>query len=176
MIKDRVIIRTKNPDPENPDGKEVVFKINPSGLSVTQSDLSTLKKTRGGFVKVYMGDGSFNLSFSGVVPLLPDIAHSIDVNTVNLKDCPMWKWFENFSQFVRKNKAYLFELHYFGTPVMLSKSNPVFIGDCSPVSFNLSSEAHLVINYSFTFTGILSEDTFDLDLYPIAEKATKVNI
>jgi len=155
---DKIQIKTLNKDVVPKDKTFVSFQINPASVSIDQASLSSLRKTRKGYVKTYFGEGAFTLSFNGTVVFkLADNKN----NSVDIKDTPGWKWFQKFSQFIRKNMNALFQLHYVGTPLMLSKENPVFVGDCSPVRFSQDANNPYAINYSFTFTGVLQADKED---------------
>ena len=158
---DRVIIKTLNLDVP-PDGNSVKFNINPNSVSIDQASLSSLRKTRKGYVKSYFGEGAFTLSFNGTVVFkLADNEN----NSMEIKETPGWRWFQRFSQFIRKNQSALFQLHYLGTPIALSVDDPVFVGDCSPVRFSQDANNPYAINYSFVFTGVLYKDVEDLSLF-----------
>lgn len=167
-MSDRIILKTTAKDENISNNlKQVAFRINPSSLSIDQASLSSLRKTRSGYLKTYQGEGAFTLNFSGVVGVLPPRAENSSGTPLTVQDCPGWKWFQMFAQFVRKNQAYLFQLNYVGAPVMLDITDPVFVGDCSPIRFSQDANNPAAISYSFSFTGILRADTFRTDLQNI---------
>jgi len=180
---DRVIIRTRNPEATSMDSptsgiSEVKFRVNPASVSIDQGSLSTLKKARYGFVRTYFGEGLFNLGFSGVVNIHPSSSDLVlqdptaslkrDLNKAieegrgmtidQVKNSSGWRWFQKFAKFVRAYQPSLFELHYLGTPLLLSQENPVFVGECSPVKYTQNSDSPFTLSYSFTFIGILQTD------------------
>lgn len=185
-MADRIIIRTRNTQATSLDSPtsgiaQVKFRINPASVSIDQGALSSLKKARFGFVRTYFGEGLFNLGFSGVVNIHPSsrdlilqdptaplsreleeaVAQGKGMTYNQVQNSSGWRWFQSFANFVRAYQSDLFELHYFGTPLMLSQKNPIFVGECSPVKYTQSSESPFALSYSFNFNGILLSDETD---------------
>ena len=178
-MTDRIIIRTRNPDAYGKDSvtggiEEIQFRVNPSSVSINQNTLTSMRKARLGYVRTYHGEGLFSLSFAGIVNIHPSLS-VIDLSNLSdeelaealtfsdIKKSSGWRWFQRFSKFVRVCQPFLFELHYLGTPLMLSQDNPVFVGECSPVKFSQDAENPFSISYSFTFQGVLLSDDIDIN-------------
>lgn len=183
-MADRIILRTRNPNALQSQSvtggiDQVRFRVNPSSVAVSQSSLSSIRKAQLGYIKTYQGEGLFNLKFNGVVNVHPTESDLNDLETFSeeipnhvsfeiVKKSSGWSWFQLFSKFVRVSQPFLFELHYLGTPLMLSQENPVFVGDCDPVSFGQDSESPFGISYSFIFNGVLLSDDVDLNYSSLA--------
>jgi len=189
---DRIVIRTRNPDAYFPDSfsdsfEEVQFRVNPTSVSISQNTLTSMRKARLGYVRTYHGEGLFSLSFAGIVNIHPSLS-ALDLSELSeeelakaltfsdIKKSSGWQWFQKFAKFVRASQPFLFELHYLGTPLMLSQDSPVFVGECSPVKFSQDAENPFSVSYSFTFQGVLLVDDVDLNYSQNISSQLKVTL
>jgi len=181
--KNPVEIGTANPKPyviKNAqfikDPYDVVqFRVNPESVQISQQNLSKLERVEGGYVKIAFDSGLITVAFTGKIPLyfksgsqsaynpllaFPGAQDEFDpmANTAAsqmLETSPSWRWFQEFSDFVRGNNKYPFYLSYYGIVTQMDGVNPVLKGDITPPAYSQDALNPFMLNYNFTFSGVL---------------------
>lgn len=173
--RNAVEIATANPNPADlPNarfikGRNLTFYINPESMQVGQQTLSKMERTQNGYIKIAFGEGLITLNFSGKMPIFFEgfgatkdtyDAAQFDVeNYAALQESPGWVWFSEFSDFVRRNTRFPFYIGFYGIVAQISSGNvyPVLKGDLTPPAYSQNAENPYLLNYNFSFSGVLSE-------------------
>lgn len=174
--RNAVEIATANPNPaEVPEarfikGKNLTFYINPESLQVGQQNLSKIERTQNGYAKIGFGEGLISLNFAGKMPIFfegfGDVKNTYDAaqfeteNFSALQESPGWVWFSEFSDFVRRNAKYPFYIGFYGIVAQISSGNvyPVLKGDLTPPAYSQNADNPFLLNYNFTFSGVLVDE------------------
>lgn len=175
--RNAVEIATANPDPiEMPDAQfiktpytNLSFYINPNAMQVGQQNISKLERVENGYVKIGFGDGLITVTFNGQMPIFFEgfersrsyDPKQFDVeNYAALQESPGWVWFQEFSTFVRLNAKFPFYLGFYGVVAQISTGNiyPVLKGDLTPPAYSQDAQNPFLLNYNFTFTGVLVDE------------------
>lgn len=152
----------------------VQFRINPESVQVSQQNISKLERVEGGYVKIGFDSGLITIAFSGKMPLFfgknsPSSSYNPRQNFANagddfasvvsasemLETSPSWRWFQEFSDFVRGNVKYPFYLSYYGIITQLGGVAPVLKGDITAPAYSQDAQNPFMINYNFSFSGVL---------------------
>lgn len=178
--KNPVEISTANPNPPEPLNPKYIkppydlirFKVNPETVQVSQQNISKLERVESGYVKIAFDSGLITVAFSGKMPLYfsagsrniygdpfagtdDEFATSIASASDMLEQSPSWRWFQEFSDFVRNNNKYPFYLSYYGLVAQSFGVNPVLKGDMQPPAYSQDAMNPFMLNYNFTFNGVL---------------------